>query len=122
VPMEFNGQQLADGFCLKTFESGCNQPYGSVLISRASLSGVAAEDYCGISESLTTCTAILDFGTDCSDAGDSACGVSGLDDGRCELLGAFESCTYSCSRDSQCESGEACGGSLTGDDYCGGGA
>ncbi|MFW5967469.1 MAG: hypothetical protein ACOCV2_08125, partial [Persicimonas sp.] len=59
VPLEFDGSELDDGYCLQVKpDDGCEGPYGTE-IERESLSG-EEETYCGINEDLTTCEAVLD--------------------------------------------------------------
>jgi hypothetical protein len=121
VPMEFQGTSLADGFCLKTVSSGCTRPYRT-SIEKVSLSGVAAEPYCGIDQTVTSCVAVIDMFNDSACATDGDCGVSGKDDGRCERVSLADNrCTYSCNADRECDGGTSCGGVVVGSDYCGGG-
>jgi hypothetical protein len=106
------------GFCLKKSSSGCMVPYATPLTA-ASLSGAAAEKYCGINEASTTCAAIkaLDDAKTCPTGSDASCGALGS---RCESVNSIANvCTYSCSGGLECPSGVACGGP-EGDKYCGG--
>ncbi len=122
IPMKFQGTDLPDGYCLKIASTGCNQPYYSA-INRMSLSGAAAEDYCGIAESLTTCAAVLDLKASKTCSSDGECGLSGTDDARCEQVGlASNRCTYSCDLSTQCPGSTSCGSAPGNTDYCGGGS
>ncbi len=122
VPMEFDGQALDDGFCLQQASSGCERPYGGGIVSRESLSGAAADSYCGIAESLTSCAAVLDLKDGESCSSDDQCGQSALNDGRCETVnGATGRCTYSCSVTGDCPTGRDCDSEVDTSDYCGGG-
>ena len=126
IPMQFDSMDLPEGYCLKLVSAGCSQPFGSTIISRASLSGAQAVDYCGVPESLTTCAAVLDMKANNDTNGcssDTDCGLAGFADGRCETVGAFDNrCTYSCDTSDQCFSSKPCGnGSASPNgDYCGG--
>ena len=119
------------GFCLKSIELGgmCINPF-RIPLTRTSLSGAEADDYCGINEELATCPAVraLLEDQDCNPAnGDADCPQpSGL----CrELPGTDQHrCTYFCASDhrvfgrrSRRQPGSTCGSSGSGgDDYCGG--
>ncbi|UCF48143.1 MAG: hypothetical protein JSU89_13370, partial [Myxococcales bacterium] len=105
----------------------CTNPYRTV-VTRPSLSGAEADDYCGINEDLTTCQAVraLLADTPCDPAnGDQDCPQPA---GRCrELPGALNRCTYLCSSlvecvtpGSSCDSSGAGGSGGAGGDYCGG--
>ena len=127
VLMEYEGQPYPDpltGFCLKSIElaGSCTNPY-RIVIRRTSLSGAAADDYCGINEDLATCEAVRALLADepCNpENGDSDCPQpSGL----CrELPGVLDRCTYLCGSVVECVTpGATCGSSGSGgDDYCGG--
>jgi len=104
------------GFCLKTAESGCTEPFRAPAISRASLSGAAATNYCGISETVTSCPAIEAnrAARKCTDA--ASCGPGG----RCEPVNfGDEVCTYSCASPLFCPAAYPCAGPAGGE-YCGG--
>lgn len=117
VPMEFMGTARAGGYCLAPVAGGCTRPFGVPTPARASLSGATAEAYCGISEGVTTCEAVLDLVDDAECTNSDACGVAGLDDGRCETVNGFAGrCTYTCSLSNNCPTGAACPGT---DSYCG---
>jgi len=115
------------GFCLKSIELGgsCANPF-RIPLTRTSLSGAEADEYCGINEDLATCPAVraLIEDVDCDPRnGDADCPQpSGL----CrELPGMTNNCTYLCSDIVECKSppapGSSCGSSGSGgDDYCGG--
>lgn len=132
VPMFYPNQETrfpSDqvGFCLKSIELGgaCENPF-RIVLTRPSLSGAEADDYCGINENLATCPAVLALleDQDCNpDNGDDDCPQpSGL----CrELPGMTDKCTYLCSDPVECKDppvpGSTCDSSGPGgDDYCGG--
>jgi hypothetical protein len=130
VLMEYEGQAYPDlqtGFCLKSIDLGgsCTNPY-RIVITRTSLSGATADEYCGINEDLATCEAVRALLADdpCNpEDGDLDCPQpSGL----CrELPGNLNRCTYLCGDVVECKSspapGSTCGSSGSGgDDYCGG--
>ena len=94
VPLRFQGNEYGS-YCLKIASTGCVVPY-SVPISRESVSGVSAEDYCGINETLTTCPAVLDYRNSESCSGDDECGADNLQDGQCETLLVGDRCTIPC--------------------------
>ena len=115
------------GFCLKSIDLGgsCTNPY-RIVVTRTSLSGAEADDYCGINEDLATCPAVRALLADdpCDPANeDQDCPQPA---GLCrELPGMLNRCTYLCSDVVECKSppapGSTCGSSGTGsDDYCGG--
>lgn len=128
VEMFYQGARHPDanaGYCLKTTEGGCEQPYSITLADRPSLSGDPVDDYCGINEELATCEAVraLISNQRCQSGDDTECPQpSGL----CKEVGNLEDrCTYRCSGVAQCDSapnpGSTCGSSGSGgDDYCGG--
>jgi hypothetical protein len=115
------------GFCLKSIDLGgsCTNPY-RIVITRTSLSGVPAEDYCGINEDLATCQAVRAL------LGDLACDPVNEDQdcpqpsGLCrELPGILNRCTYLCSDIVECKlppaPGSTCNASGSGGNkYCGG--
>jgi hypothetical protein len=116
VSMNFMGTARTGGYCLKQADTGCVQPFSTPTAARASLSGAAAEVYCGINEDVTTCEAVLDLIDDSICTFDTDCGVAGLDDGLCESVNFIANrCSYACSLGSACPSGAACP-SMT---YCG---
>ncbi|MFW2388830.1 MAG: hypothetical protein ACN4G0_10865 [Polyangiales bacterium] len=114
------------GFCLKTTEGGCLQPYSITLPNRASLTDPdTVDDYCGVNENLATCPAVsaLVNNQTCDTGSDEQCPQpSGL----CRQVGDLENrCTYLCSDPVECKDppvpGSTCGSSGSGgDDYCGG--
>ncbi|MDH3625460.1 MAG: hypothetical protein OES69_13040 [Myxococcales bacterium] len=131
VAMEYQGAAYPDeltGFCLKTTEGGCEQPYSITLENRPSLSDAAVADYCGINEELATCEAVRGLLTNvrCDGGDDQDCPQpSGL----CRQVGSLENrCTYACQSLIEClediplgRPGSTCGSSGSGgDDYCGG--
>ena len=128
VPMTYDGQRYPSneiGFCLKSIDLGgsCANPY-RIVITRTSLSGAAADDYCGINENLATCPAVRAL------LDDLACDPVNQDQdcpqpaGLCrELPGMLNRCTYLCDVAQQClpignpdnpNPGSSC------NDYCGG--
>jgi hypothetical protein len=101
VPMEFDGTQLADGYCLQEKpNNGCPDPYKED-ITRSTLSGLSAATYCGVNEALTTCTAVLHENQGMSCGTDDQCGINQLNDGKCVL--PFGRCTYPCEDDGECQ-------------------
>jgi hypothetical protein len=129
VPMEFQGDPRPGGFCLTRGTGPCPQPYKTV-VSASSLSGAAAENYCSIAQSLTTCEAVLDFlhSQTCSDGQDTSCGCVRDHDGNCSGSGSGglcrtvgldpKQCTYQCGVDNDCPSGKSCLGVGLGPTYC----
>lgn len=119
---------LETGFCLKTTEGGCQQPYSITLSARQSLSGPPADNYCGINEQLATCEAVraLVENQVCPSGEEDGCPQpSGL----CRQVGDLQNrCTYPCASVVEClendpvgRPGSTCGSSDPGgDDYCGG--
>jgi hypothetical protein len=127
VPMTYDGLRYPNegiGFCLKSIELGgsCANPY-RIVVRRTSLSGAAADDYCGINEDLATCQAVraLLASTPCNPVnGDQDCPQPA---GLCrELPGMLNRCTYLCSSVVECVTpGSTCGSSGPGgDNFCGG--
>ena len=113
------------GFCLKSTEGGCEQPFSITLSMRPSLSDAPSDDYCGINEELATCPAVkaLVDNETCEGGTPEECPQpSGL----CTKVGDLENrCTYLCSDPVECKDppvpGSTCGSSgPDGDDYCGG--
>ncbi|HXS17276.1 MAG TPA: hypothetical protein VN764_08805, partial [Polyangiaceae bacterium] len=98
VPMEYKGEERG-GYCLKTTEGGCSEPYTVTLENRRTLSGETEGRYCGISEDLTTCPAVLALAKKCPD-GDSDCPEGGF----CRKIGDLsdDRCTYECTHPSRC--------------------
>lgn len=117
VAMNFMGAARDGGYCLKRGSTGCLPPYTSPTEERASLSGEAPEQYCGIREDLTTCEAVRDLVDGSSCEMDSDCGAAGETDGRCETVNlTADRCTYDCGGTDECRSGTVCGASGM---YCG---
>ena len=125
----FNGERYPDsesGFCLKSIALGgsCENPY-RIVLTRVSLSGAEADDYCGINEELTTCEAVLALlaDTPCDpENGDADCPEPA---GLCrELPGMLNRCTYLCSSIFECLPeplpGWTCDSGPDSEDYCGG--
>ena len=120
IPLFFGegeNKKALGGYCMKQATSGCARPYGTP-ISRESLSGKAAESYCGLAEAVATCearTALVE-NKPCSGSDDS-CGVSG---GLCKTVNFIaDSCTYACRSALDCPAQIPCGGP-EGASYCGG--
>ncbi len=110
VPMNFMGTPRATGYCLKQFDTGCVRPHSVPTDARASLSGAAAETYCGVLEASVTCEAVQDLIDDTACGSDDECGAEGLEDGRCETVnGTAERCTYDCTGASECTGATMCG-------------
>jgi hypothetical protein len=138
VEMFFDGERYPDdeiGFCLKTTDGGCEQPYSVTLQNRRSLSAASPDDYCGIREELATCPAVkaLVDGRECRTGDAQECPQpSGL----CEQVGNLQNrCTYRCNVVQQCllmgdpdnpNAGSTCpssgsgGAGGDGGSYCGG--
>ena len=111
VAMNFMGTARAGGYCLKRSTTPCTRPYGMLADARMSLSGVAAETYCGIDETTTSCEAALALIDDgaCSAGTDAECGDPALMDGLCRTVrGMPNRCTYECGGASQCPTGFTC--------------
>lgn len=106
------------GRCMKRSSTGCALPYGGAPISRQSLSGAPAENYCGISEARTSCEAIrkLQQGAGCSAGNDSACAAPGA---LCRTVNSISNiCSYACENNLECPMNAAC--PATGaDKHCG---
>ena len=128
VPMTYDGEPFPDdrtGFCLKTTQGGCDQPYSTTLFNRPSLSGPPVDDYCGINEALATCPAVraLELNLLCNEGTDDECPQpSGL----CRQVGnLMNRCTFHCSDLVECKepfvAGWTCGpGAAGGSDGAGG--
>ena len=115
IAMQFAGSARTSGYCMKRVSTGCERPYASSPIRRTSLSGAAAEDYCGIDEIKSTCEAIAGLIADaeCPDGADAACGRDGS---ICRNVnGLAHRCTYACDATAQCPSAFSCSSG-----YCGG--
>jgi hypothetical protein len=125
--MEFQGSPRSGGFCLRRAVKTCGRPY-TIGISAKSLSGVAAENYCGIDQQNVTCEAVIDLedSRTCMTQPDSACGC--LRDAENKCVGAGQGglcrdfavlqgqCTYQCGTANHCPEGLSCTGSPT--KYC----
>lgn len=115
VPLQFLGEQRERSYCLKQVSSGCERPYASSPIERASVSGAAPDRYCGIDEQTTTCEAIagLLYDAECEDGMDAECDAPGA---ICRTVNGVENrCTYACSLSVECPNGAMCSSG-----YCGG--
>ena len=114
------------GFCLKTTEGNCEQPYAisDPFQDRPSLSGPPLDDYCGINEALATCEAVraLELNLRCDGGTKEECPQpSGL----CEQVGTLlNRCTYPCNDVTECKDppapGSTCDSGPDSVDYCGG--
>jgi hypothetical protein len=106
-------------YCMKRTSTSCTPPYGASPLSRVSVSGVAAENYCGIDETKTSCETILGLIADkqCPSNTDAECGTSGA---LCRTVNSLapKRCTYGCVTSSECPSTKTCG--TAPNDYCGG--
>ena len=115
IAMNYMGVARPGGYCMRA-APGCTRPFG-MLISRASLSGVAATNYCGVDETVTSCEAVnaLRTGTGCPSGNASECMADGS---VCATVGGFmNQCTYPCSAPTECLQsgpGSSCGGSHCG--------
>ena len=120
VPMQFQGSDLGESYCLKLSAAGCSQPYLS-SITRDTVDGESGHEFCGLNESATTCPALGDFqnATDCTlSVATDQCGIDGVDDGLCRERGlGGPKCTYECGSATQCPNTFVCN---TDDDpgYC----
>ncbi len=116
VAMTFNG--VAHGkYCLLTAIGGCPQPY-TIRFSSPSASGIASDQYCGVSQTATTCEAVVDLTSSKVCANDSDCGT-GQSDGLCRNLGIIPNpnrCTIPCSLPTQCPEALTCTSPTT--PYC----
>jgi hypothetical protein len=124
VPMTFQGVERAGGFCLKRFAKTCTRPF-TIPFSAISLSGLPAENYCGIDQETVRCEAVLDLtnSRQCADGLDTSCGCARDEDDNCLEAGKGgicgvvnllpNRCTYGCGTLDQCPGGLACG-----EDYC----
>jgi hypothetical protein len=125
------GERFPDeqtGFCLKVFsQGGCEQPYAIRISDGQSVSGGSPQSYCGINETVATCSAVraLQENQVCPTGEDTQCPESGL----CRDVGGLPNrCTYHCASVVECledlpqgRPGSTCGSSGPGsDDYCGG--
>jgi hypothetical protein len=111
VPIMFRGATHGN-YCLQRVGSGCTQPYGAT-ITAGSLSGAAAENYCGINANATTCEALLDLSnskictvaTDCGCSRETTGTCVGLGQGGlCQIVGSLAGthCTIPCDSGPQC--------------------
>lgn len=118
VEVFFQGVSQQGRCVLAAPDTGClaERPFGVALLDRPSASSAELDNYCGISEDITTCEAVLALQrtiTGCTTEDTSVCAADGA---RCETISLTpNSCTYSCGVDSQCPTGISCEGG-----YCGG--
>jgi hypothetical protein len=107
VPMNF-GTTLRGNYCLPigTTVGSCTRPFGVLKAPAESASGAAAQNYCGINESTTTCEAVQDLIglKGCSSSDQCGC-INGTNcaGGTCPTTGTMaNTCTISCSLPAQC--------------------
>ena len=138
VPMTFNGSPHGN-YCLEAVSSGCDQPFGNTSVMKvtaASVSGAAAEDYCGINQATVTCEAIRDMidsdnkircGNASGVATDSLCGchrdpagacTDAGTGGLCRSINGANRCTIQCGGGTDCSSNYTCN-TVTPPNYCG---
>lgn len=115
IAMTYRGDARPDGYCLVEADDSCLD-VATVVSERDSLSGVAGEFYCVIREDLTTCEAVKDFKSPCTQ--DSDCGVEGLPDGLCRIVDGERVCTYRCASNAECANGTTCVGNPPDNSYC----
>lgn len=121
VGMTFADVPRPGGFCLRRVAKTCDRPY-KVPLTAASLSGSAAEDYCGIDQATTRCEAVLDViaSRSCPGGLDTECGCKRDGDGNCtetgqgglcRLVGTdVNTCTIPCGILNQCPEPLTCTG------------
>jgi hypothetical protein len=124
IPMQFQGQARAGGYCLRRAVKTCGRPY-TIAISAKRLSGAGSENYCGIDQDNVSCEAAIDLEDSrvCESGADSACGCARdengvcVGDGRGGLCRDFavlqKQCTYLCGVTNDCPSGKQCLGAPT---------
>jgi hypothetical protein len=115
IPMQFMGADRDNPYCLTLLSATCTKPYASASINRESVSGAPADDYCGITESKTTCEAVLSLIADatCPGGADTECAADGS---ICRSVnGAPSHCTYACTISAECPDPAPCRSG-----YCGG--
>ena len=115
VAMTYRGSARDDGYCLVEADAVCLD-VDTVVSQRDSLSGIPGEFYCVIREDLTTCEAVKDFQSPCTQ--DDNCGVPGLPDGLCRTVDGERVCTYRCTSNEECANGTACIGNPPDNSYC----
>jgi hypothetical protein len=120
VPMTFQGTVRAEAFCLRRASKTCARPFTQLPDAVASLSGAAAEKYCGVDPLTTRCEAVLDLidARACANGQATACGCPRNADGVCTapgsgalcatVAGIANSCTYACGTVNDCPTGKAC--------------
>ncbi|QQR88846.1 MAG: hypothetical protein IPJ88_11485 [Myxococcales bacterium] len=124
VPLDYDGS-FHGNYCMKVLSATCERPYLVVLNKKSVLAGEdeAAEQFCGINESLSSCEAVLAFISPCTT--DGSCQVGGnetpISGALCRTVnGSPSKCTYKCSAPAQCQDTFGCTNSGNGVDYCGG--
>ena len=107
VPVHYAGASRG-AYCMLDKQTltgvACPRPYIATE-ALTSLGGVASQ-YCLHRQQLTTCEAILDFTSPCTD--EAQCGADDLSEGRCEDDGAGLRCSYECLGDDDCRDGVRC--------------
>jgi hypothetical protein len=124
--MEYNGVARPGGYCLKRASKTCTRPL-TVTFSVKSLSGAAAESYCGVDQDNVTCEAVTDMvsSASCADGLDTSCGCVRDENGACVAAGMGglcktvggvpKTCTIACGSANHCLSGNTC---TIDDPYC----
>ncbi len=120
VPLQFP-DRASGGYCLRRAAAGCPSYIYEFPVESTSVSGAVAEVYCGVSEGLTSCEAVLDLANSarsCASGEDEACGcardargecTNEPSGGLCRAVGLTENrCTYPCGSPSQCPLGYDC--------------
>lgn len=103
IALQYDGAARGS-YCLKRETATCEGRFRVVLPGRRSVSGAAAETYCGISEQLTTCEAVARFGAECPTRRDAECGSEGA---VCRDFAGW-ACSYPCDSTVQCQQGNMC--------------
>ncbi len=110
VPMNY-GTTFRGNYCLAigTTVASCTGPFGVLKTPVVSVSGAAAQSYCGINEQATTCEAIQDLITLKHCGTSSDCGCTSTDNcagGLCPVSGAMVGlCTIPCTSTANCLAG-----------------
>jgi len=111
VSMTFKGAAHGN-YCLQRYSPissvGCGRPYFLMSDSIASVSGAAAETYCGVNQSATTCEAVLDLIASAPCSTDNNCGQGS--GGLCKTVGGTPNrCTIPCIVTAECVASPAPG-------------
>lgn len=112
IPMEFPTGTAHGSYCLREYPPACDKPFAVPLNGRASISGAAPANYCGVNEDLATCEVVLALENDWRCSGtDGMCSPDGIapevavPGALCRDLGGgalANRCTYECGNASQC--------------------